>query len=67
MRIHTLSAILLLSAVAATAQENGTPRVEVGLNYSWLHVNSANFDYQRTGNGGWLCGIQPHPGSWSRL
>jgi len=52
MRMHTLSAILLLSAVAATAQENGTPRVEVGLNYSWLHVNSANFDYQRTGNGG---------------
>jgi hypothetical protein len=22
------------------------------LNYSWPHVNSANYDYQRTGNGG---------------
>src|SRR5271165_4130097 len=22
------------------------------MNYSWLHVNSANYDYQRTGNGG---------------
>jgi hypothetical protein len=43
---------LLLSAVAASAQEIATPKVEVGLNYSWLHVNSANFDYQRTGNGG---------------
>src|SRR5580700_7913021 len=43
---------LLLSAVAASAQEIATPKVEVGLSYSWLHVNSANFDYQRTGNGG---------------
>ena len=43
---------LLLSAVAASAQEVGTPKVEVGLTYSWLHVNSANFDFQRTGNGG---------------
>ena len=43
---------LLLSAVAASAQEAGTPKVEVGLTYSWLHVNSANFDFQRTGNGG---------------
>ncbi|HTB14833.1 MAG TPA: outer membrane beta-barrel protein [Bryobacteraceae bacterium] len=42
----------LLSAVAASAQETTTPKVEVGLNYSWLHVNSANYDYQRTGNGG---------------
>lgn len=25
---------------------------EVGRNYSWLHVNSANFDFQRTGNAG---------------
>jgi Outer membrane protein beta-barrel domain len=51
MRTFILGA-LLLSAVAANAQESETPRVEVGLNYSWLHVNSANFDYQRTGNGG---------------
>jgi hypothetical protein len=43
---------LLLFAVAANAQEVATPRVEVGLNYSWLHINSANFDDQRTGNGG---------------
>jgi opacity protein-like surface antigen len=43
---------LLLFAVAANAQEIATPRVEVGLDYSWLHVNSAIFDYQRTGNGG---------------
>jgi hypothetical protein len=43
---------LLLCAVAADAQEVATPKFEVGLNYSWLHVNSANYDYQRTGNGG---------------
>jgi hypothetical protein len=43
---------LLLSAVAASAQEIATPKVEVGFTYSWLHVNSANFDFQRTGNGG---------------
>jgi Outer membrane protein beta-barrel domain len=43
---------LLLSAVAASAQEVAIPKVEVGLDYSWLHVNSANYDYQRTGNGG---------------
>lgn len=36
----------------AKAQETTTPKYEVGLNYSWLHVNSANFDYARTGNGG---------------
>ena len=35
-----------------SAQEVSTPQLEVGLNYSWLHVNSSNFDYQRTGNGG---------------
>jgi hypothetical protein len=34
-----------------SAQET-TPKYEVGVNYSWLHVNSANCDYQRTGNGG---------------
>jgi hypothetical protein len=37
---------------AAKAQETTTPKYEIGLNYSWLHVNSANFDRQRTGNGG---------------
>src|ERR1700688_2382425 len=35
-----------------SAQEVSTPQCEVGLNYSWLHVNSSNYDYQRTGNGG---------------
>jgi hypothetical protein len=34
------------------AQEVYTLQYEVGMNYSWLHVNSANYDYQRTGNGG---------------
>jgi hypothetical protein len=42
---------VMLCAVGASAQET-IPKVEVGLNYSWLHVNSANYDYQRTGNGG---------------
>jgi opacity protein-like surface antigen len=44
-------AVFLASGAVMYAQEN-TPRVEVGLEYSWLHVNSANYDYQRTGNGG---------------
>src|SRR5271163_1841815 len=42
----------MLSAVAASGQETSRPNVEVGLNYSWLHVNSSNYDFQRTGNGG---------------
>ena len=42
----------LAFSVAAHAQEISTPKYEVGLNYSWLHVNSANNDYQRTGSGG---------------
>ena len=44
-------ATVLASGAVLSAQE-GTPRYEVGLNYSWLHVNSANQDRQRTGNGG---------------
>jgi hypothetical protein len=48
-----LAAFLLCSFGAImNAQEGSTPAFEVGLNYSWLHVNSANYDYQRTGNGG---------------
>ena len=43
---------LLAFGVAANAEEASTPQYEVGLNYSWLHVNSANYDYQKTGNGG---------------
>ncbi len=46
-----LPAFLAFSG-AAYAQEISTPKYEVGLNYSWLHVNSANYDHQRTGNGG---------------
>jgi hypothetical protein len=42
----------LAFGVTAHAQEISIPKYEVGLNYSWLHVNSANNDYQRTGNGG---------------
>jgi opacity protein-like surface antigen len=48
-----LTAFLLSSSSAImNAQQESTPAFEVGLNYSWLHVNSANYDYQRTGNGG---------------
>ena len=44
---------LLVSSAIMSAQETAvTPKYEVGLNYSWLHVNSSNYDYQRTGNGG---------------
>src|SRR3984893_8889167 len=49
--IFILGAVLT-SGTVLCAQEVPTPRYEVGLNYSWLHVNSANFDFQRTGNGG---------------
>jgi hypothetical protein len=42
---------LLASGVVLCAQEVDVPKYEVGLNYSWLHVNSGNYDYQRTGNG----------------
>jgi len=44
--------VFLVSGAVMSAQEVPTPRYEVGLNYSWLHVNSSNYDYQRTGNGG---------------
>jgi opacity protein-like surface antigen len=44
--------VVLAFGATAVAQETSTPKYEVGLNYSWLHVNSANFDRQRTGNGG---------------
>lgn len=48
----SLLTIFLGLSASASAQEESTPRYEIGLNYSWLHVNSANHDYQRTGNGG---------------
>ena len=46
-----LGAFLAASAVMS-AQDISTPKYEVGVTYSWLHVNSANDDRQRTGNGG---------------
>lgn len=48
----TIAAALLLSGLVLNAQTETMPKFEVGLNYSGLHVNSANYDYQRTGNGG---------------
>ena len=43
---------VFLACGVMSAQETYTPKFEAGLNYSWLHVKSANYDYQRTGNGG---------------
>ena len=48
----SILSVFLAFGVTVHAQEISTPKYEVGLNYSWLHVNSANNDYQRTGNGG---------------
>ena len=45
-------AAFLASKAVMYAQETKTPRFEVGIEDSWLHVNSANYDFQRTGNGG---------------
>src|SRR5260221_4249933 len=48
-----LATFLAFSATALAADEAApTPKYENGLNYSGLHVNSANFDNQRNGNGG---------------
>jgi hypothetical protein len=44
--------VFLVSGTVMNAEETSTPKYEAGLNYSWLHVNSANYDLQRTGNGG---------------
>jgi hypothetical protein len=41
-----------MSGAVLCAQEPAAPKYRVGLNYSWLHVNSANLDFQSTGNGG---------------
>jgi outer membrane protein with beta-barrel domain len=43
--------VFLVSGAVMSAQET-TAKYEVGVSYSWLHVNSANYDLQRTGNGG---------------
>jgi outer membrane immunogenic protein len=50
--IPSVVAALLAFGGTVAAQEASTPKFEIGMNYSWLHVNSANFDRQRTGNGG---------------
>ena len=50
--ILTITATLLLSGSLLNAQTETVPKFEVGLNYSGVHVNSANYDYQRNGNGG---------------
>jgi len=47
-----LLGVLLISGTILSAEEVQVPKYEVGLNYSWLHVNAANYDFQRTGNGG---------------
>jgi hypothetical protein len=47
-----LATFLAFGATASAADEVPTPKYEIGLNYSGLHVNSANFDNQRNGNGG---------------
>jgi Outer membrane protein beta-barrel domain len=48
----SILAVLLTFGVSANAQATSTPKYEVSVNYSWLHVNSPNYDYQWTGNGG---------------
>jgi opacity protein-like surface antigen len=45
-------ALRLVLASGAVLSAEVTPKYEVGLNYSPLHVTSANQDRQRTGNGG---------------
>jgi opacity protein-like surface antigen len=52
MKSKVILGVFVASGFVLSAQEVSTPKWEVGLNYSWLHVNSANYDYQRTGNGG---------------
>ena len=45
-------AVAFALGVTAHAQETTTPQGEIGANYSWLHVNSADDTFHRTGNGG---------------
>jgi hypothetical protein len=44
--------LLSFSPGRASAGEVTIPAFEVGLGYSWLHVNSANDNFHRTGDGG---------------
>jgi opacity protein-like surface antigen len=50
--ISLVFAAVLLSAGALSAQEESIPQFEVGLTYSGVHLNAANTNGQRTGNGG---------------
>jgi opacity protein-like surface antigen len=52
MKALTLVLGLVLASGAVLSAQEVTPKYEVGLNYSLLHVTSANQDRQRTGNGG---------------
>jgi hypothetical protein len=40
------------SGAVMRAQETQTPKVKLAPDYSWLYVNLASYDFQRTGNGG---------------
>ena len=48
----SILAVALAFGAAANAQETTTPQFEIGASYSWLHVNSADDAFHRTGNGG---------------
>lgn len=52
MKALTLALGLALASSAVLSAQEGTPKYEIGFNYSGLHVNSANNDRQRNGNGG---------------
>ena len=41
-----------MGSTAFAQDEASTPKYEIGVNYSWLYVNSSANDNQRTGNGG---------------
>jgi hypothetical protein len=47
-----LAVVLAFGGATARAEEVSTPAVEIGADYSWLHVNSADDRFHRTGNGG---------------
>jgi Outer membrane protein beta-barrel domain len=52
VRLYLLVSGLLMSGVLAIAQEETTPAVEVGANYSFVRYNSANGLREFTENGG---------------
>ena len=48
----SMLAVTLTFSATAFAQEESTPKYEIGVGYSGLHTNSADSTLQRTGNGG---------------